>query len=115
MVESWTQYSPLIGWQVVCVEGDSAFGFSGLEVETIARYKLPIVLIIVNNNGIYSGFESPLYEEITEEGEPTLTSPPTALLPAVRYILCVTNLILPSHTRIYFKTENQSVNQSKTI
>ena len=95
MVESWTQYSPLIGRQVVCVEGDSAFGFSGLEVETIARYKLPIVLIIVNNNGIYSGFESPLYEEITEEGEPTLTSPPTALLPAVRYILCVTNLIYP--------------------
>ena len=77
------------------MEGDSAFGFSGLEVETIARYKLPIVLIIVNNNGIYSGFESPLYEEITEEGEPTLTSPPTALLPAVRYILCVTNLIYP--------------------
>ena len=83
-MESWTQYSPLIGWQVVCVEGDSAFGFSGLEVETIARYKLPIVLIIVNNNGIYSGFESPLYDEITEEGEPTLTSPPTALLPGTQ-------------------------------
>lgn len=39
------------GKRIVCVEGDSAFGFSGMELETIYRYKLPIIIIIVNNNG----------------------------------------------------------------
>ena len=73
------------GAKVLCVEGDSAFGFSGMELETIARYKLPIVLVIINNNGIYSGFESELYQDITEEEDPTLSSPPTALLPTVQY------------------------------
>ena len=37
--------------------------------------------MIINNNGIYSGLESELYQDITGEGEPTITSPPTALLP----------------------------------
>ena len=41
--------------------------------------------MIINNNGIYSGLESELYQDITGEGEPTITSPPTALLPAVKY------------------------------
>ena len=50
------------------------------------RYKLPIVLVIINNNGIYSGFETELYQDITEGEEPrTVTSPPTALLPSVQY------------------------------
>src|SRR6202158_4697000 len=40
---------------VLCVEGDSAFGFSGMEVETICRYNLPICIVIFNNNGIYRG------------------------------------------------------------
>lgn len=39
------------GKRIICVEGDSAFGFSGMEMETIYRYKLPIIVIIVNNNG----------------------------------------------------------------
>jgi 2-hydroxyacyl-CoA lyase 1 len=43
--------------KVVCVEGDSAFGFSGMEVETACRYQLPIVFVIINNNGIGMGFE----------------------------------------------------------
>jgi oxalyl-CoA decarboxylase len=43
------------GNQVLCVEGDSAFGFSGMEVETICRYNLPICIVIFNNNGIYRG------------------------------------------------------------
>ena len=42
--------------KVVCVEGDSAFGFSGMEVETACRYRLPIVFVIINNNGIGMGF-----------------------------------------------------------
>jgi len=40
---------------VLCVEGDSAFGFSGMEVETICRYNLPICIVIFNNDGIYRG------------------------------------------------------------
>jgi len=43
--------------RVVCVEGDSAFGFSGMELETACRYKLPIIFIIINNNGIYGGLD----------------------------------------------------------
>ena len=43
------------GLPVVAIEGDSAFGFSGMEVETICRYELPIVVIIFNNNGVYNG------------------------------------------------------------
>lgn len=43
------------GKPVVAIEGDSAFGFSGMELETICRYSLPIVTIIFNNGGIYRG------------------------------------------------------------
>ncbi len=43
--------------KVICVEGDSAFGFSGMEVETACRYQLPIVFVIINNNGIGGGFD----------------------------------------------------------
>jgi oxalyl-CoA decarboxylase len=41
------------GQQVIAVEGDSAFGFSGMEVETICRYNLPVCVVIMNNNGVY--------------------------------------------------------------
>lgn len=41
--------------KIVAVEGDSAFGFSGMEVEVACRYNLNIVFIILNNNGIYRG------------------------------------------------------------
>jgi oxalyl-CoA decarboxylase len=43
------------GKAVLAVEGDSAFGFSGMEVETICRYKLPVCIVIFNNDGIYRG------------------------------------------------------------
>lgn len=43
------------GEQVIAVEGDSAFGFSGMEVETICRYNLPVCIVVMNNNGIYKG------------------------------------------------------------
>jgi oxalyl-CoA decarboxylase len=45
------------GQPVIAVEGDSAFGFSGMEVETICRYNLPICVVIMNNNGVYRGDE----------------------------------------------------------
>jgi oxalyl-CoA decarboxylase len=43
------------GKPVLAVEGDSAFGFCGMEVETICRYKLPVCVVVFNNNGIYRG------------------------------------------------------------
>ncbi|WBS03567.1 oxalyl-CoA decarboxylase [Pseudoduganella sp. SL102] len=43
------------GKPVVAVEGDSAFGFSGMELETICRYELPVTTIVFNNNGVYRG------------------------------------------------------------
>ncbi len=43
------------GRPVLAVEGDSAFGFSGMEVETICRYKLPVCIVVFNNDGIYRG------------------------------------------------------------
>jgi oxalyl-CoA decarboxylase len=43
------------GKPVIAIEGDSAFGFSGMEVETICRYNLPVCVIVFNNNGIYKG------------------------------------------------------------
>jgi oxalyl-CoA decarboxylase len=43
------------GKPVLAIEGDSAFGFSGIEVETICRYNLPVCVVVFNNNGIYRG------------------------------------------------------------
>jgi oxalyl-CoA decarboxylase len=43
------------GNPVLAVEGDSAFGFSGMEIETVCRYNLPICVVIFNNDGIYRG------------------------------------------------------------
>jgi len=48
------------GKAVLAIEGDSAFGFSGMEVETICRYKLPICVVILNNDGIYRGTDTNL-------------------------------------------------------
>ncbi len=43
------------GEPVVAIEGDSAFGFSGMELETITRYKLPVITVVLNNSGVYRG------------------------------------------------------------
>jgi oxalyl-CoA decarboxylase len=47
------------GKPVVAIEGDSAFGFSGMEIETICRYRLPVTVVILNNGGVYRGDEQP--------------------------------------------------------
>jgi oxalyl-CoA decarboxylase len=69
------------GNPVVAIEGDSAFGFSGMEVETICRYKLPVVIIVLNNGGIYRGDEAPH----GHDGDPG----PTTLMPDARYEMLI--------------------------
>jgi 2-hydroxyacyl-CoA lyase 1 len=59
------------------VVGDSAFGFSCAELETAARYKLPLKVIIINNSGIGSGVE-----ELEQNNKDI---PPNALLPGAKY------------------------------
>ena len=41
--------------KVVCLEGDSAFGFSAMEVETMSRYGMDVLIFVVNNGGVYHG------------------------------------------------------------
>jgi oxalyl-CoA decarboxylase len=48
------------GQRVLAVEGDSAFGFSGMEIETICRYNLSVCVVVFNNNGIYRGTDQNL-------------------------------------------------------
>ncbi|EBA1510133.1 oxalyl-CoA decarboxylase [Salmonella enterica] len=52
--------SVVTGKQVIAIEGDSAFGFSGMEVETICRYQLPVCIVVFNNNGVYKGTDKNL-------------------------------------------------------
>lgn len=73
------------GKRVICVEGDSAFGFSGMELETMVRYKLPITIVIVNNNGIYGGFDQETFDAIRNSGDLSQVTPPSALGVQVRY------------------------------
>nr|XP_009937137.1 PREDICTED: 2-hydroxyacyl-CoA lyase 1 [Opisthocomus hoazin] len=73
--------------RVICIEGDSAFGFSGMEVETICRYNLPILIIVVNNNGIYTGLDADAWKEMLKFGDPATCVPPVSLLPNSRYEL----------------------------
>ena len=62
--------------QVIAVEGDSAFGFSGMEVETICRYNLPVCIVVMNNNGVYKGTDK----------DPTGRDPaPTVFVKNARY------------------------------
>jgi oxalyl-CoA decarboxylase len=65
------------GKPVVAIEGDSAFGFSGMEIETICRYSLPIVTVIFNNGGVYRG------DDVNRSGgaDPS----PTILMKSARY------------------------------
>ena len=57
------------GKSVVAIEGDSAFGFSGMEFSTICDYKLPVTVCIFNNGGIYNGIGVPLAK--TDDPAPT--------------------------------------------
>lgn len=65
--------------RVVLVIGDSAFGFSGMELETMTRYKLPITIVIINNNGIFTGIEE------LDKTDDALSIPITGLHPEAKY------------------------------
>ncbi len=65
------------GKQVVSIHGDSAFGFSGMEVETMCRFNMPITVVVFNNGGIYKG-DSP---NLSGGADPS----PTTLMPDARY------------------------------
>ena len=52
------------GKPVIALEGDLAFGFDGMEMETICRYHLPITVVIVNNGGIYNGDRNVVKDQI---------------------------------------------------
>ncbi len=57
------------GKQVVAIEGDSAFGFSGMDFSTICRFNLPVTVVILNNGGIYNGIGVPM--DKTSDPAPT--------------------------------------------
>jgi len=59
------------GKSVVAVEGDSAFGFSGMDFSTICRFNLPVSVVIFNNGGIYNGVGVPL-DKTTDPAPTTL-------------------------------------------
>ncbi len=65
------------GSPVIAVEGDSAFGFSGMEVETICRYNLPVCVVVMNNNGVYRG------TDVNPTGGPDVA--PTVFVKDARY------------------------------
>jgi len=65
------------GEPVIAIEGDSAFGFSGMEVETICRYNLPVCVVIFNNNGVYRG------TDVNPTGGPDVA--PTVFVKGARY------------------------------
>jgi 2-hydroxyacyl-CoA lyase 1 len=68
------------GRKVVTVQGDSAFGFSAMEVEVAVRYRLPITFIVLNNNGIYAGEEC-----LDEAKRDPVSLSPSVLSPEMRY------------------------------
>ncbi|WP_441241381.1 oxalyl-CoA decarboxylase [Tardiphaga sp. 768_D3_N2_1] len=65
------------GKPVLAIEGDSAFGFSGMEVETICRYNLPVCIVVFNNDGIYRG------TDVNPTGGPDVA--PTVFVKGSRY------------------------------
>jgi len=70
------------GKPVIAVEGDSAFGFSGMEVETICRYNLPICIVVFNNNGVYRGTD--------KNSSGTADVAPTVFVKNARYDMLMT-------------------------
>jgi thiamine pyrophosphate-dependent acetolactate synthase large subunit-like protein len=76
--------------KIICLLGDSSFGFSGMEIETMCRYRLPIIMVIINNSGIAMGLPIDTTSKSIEERIAGV--PPTSLLGAeqARYEMLAT-------------------------
>lgn len=61
--------------KIVAIEGDSAFGFSAMEIETMARYHMDIIVIVINNGGVYKGIE------YTDDGSSGSSTPGGPVIP----------------------------------
>ncbi|MEZ3532074.1 MAG: oxalyl-CoA decarboxylase [Muribaculaceae bacterium] len=62
------------GKSVVAIEGDSAFGFSGMDFATICRFKLPVTVVILNNGGIYNNIGVNPSNDSSIENDPAPTT-----------------------------------------
>lgn len=62
------------GKSVVAIEGDSAFGFSGMDFATICRFKLPVTVVILNNGGIYNNIGVNPSNDASIENDPAPTT-----------------------------------------
>lgn len=49
--------APYKGHPVVCITGDAGFGYTAMELDTLSKYRLPVIVIVYNNNawGTWSG------------------------------------------------------------
>jgi 2-hydroxyacyl-CoA lyase len=63
---------------VIHLSGDSAIGFSGMEMETLVRYNLPAKIVVLNNGGIGPGMS-----KIPDN--PMFNLKPNALIYGARY------------------------------
>ena len=52
--------APYKGHPVVCITGDAGFGYTAMEMETLSKYRLPVIVIVYNNNawGTWTGSRS---------------------------------------------------------
>ncbi|KAG0175565.1 hypothetical protein DFQ28_008856 [Apophysomyces sp. BC1034] len=72
--------------RVISIVGDSAFGFSAMELETAVRSDVPLLILVINNNGLYHGLETADYNTSRRDG----VLPSTALSPETRYDMLAT-------------------------
>ena len=63
---------------IISVSGDSAIGFSGMEMETVCRYQLPVKIVVFNNGGIGPGHAE-------HPDNPLQNMRPNALIYGARY------------------------------
>jgi 2-hydroxyacyl-CoA lyase 1 len=74
---------------VIAIEGDSAFGFSAMECEVIARYQLPVVVFVFNNGGVYGGDRR---TDAEKQSDVARNDPPPTSFTIVRYDLLMQSL-----------------------
>ena len=63
--------------KIIAIEGDSAFGFSAMEIETMARYGMDVLIFVINNGGVYYG-DADTADEWLSLQRKTTQSPPSS-------------------------------------